>query len=41
MVKEGDSNDANPLDNPDEIYEESLYEHSDAITCIEKNFKDP
>jgi hypothetical protein len=29
------------LDSPNAIYKESLFEHSDAITCIERNFKDP
>ena len=28
------------LDNPSSIFKETLFEHSDSITCIEKNFKD-
>ena len=30
----------NELTHPDDMFKESLYEHDDSVTCVEKNFKD-
>lgn len=29
------------MPHPDDVYKENLYEHSDSVTAIEKNFTDP
>ncbi len=29
------------MPHPDDVYRENLYEHSDSVTAIEKNFTDP
>ena len=40
-VQKNNSGSAAELDNPYDIFTESLFEHSDAVTKIEKNFKEP
>lgn len=29
------------MPHPDDVYRENLYEHSDSVTALEKNFTDP
>ena len=39
-VSKDKSSSAVELDSPNAIFRESLFEHSESITCIERNFKD-
>lgn len=39
-MKKETASTAAELDNPDDIFTESLYEHKDSVTKVEKNFKD-